>query len=124
VQQVVTAALDKKAFDLEVLEVSKLTTLGDYFIICSGNNERQTQAIADSIEQKLIEFDGTKTKITEGRSAGRWVLLDYADFVIHIFTEECRRFYSLERLWGDAPNVTDHFTGAPAASAAAHGRKK
>ena len=124
-QRVVTAALDKKAFDLDVLDVSKLTTLGDYFIICSGNTERQTQAIADAIEQKLLEFDHTKPKLVEGTGSGRWILLDYADFVVHIFTDECRRFYSLERLWGDAPNVTEHFTEAPAAAtAAAHGRKK
>lgn len=121
VQVAVTAALDKKAFDLDVLDVSRLTTIGDYFIICSGSTERQTQAIADAIQEKLFELDRTKPRILEGMNTGRWILLDFGDFVVHIFTEDCRRFYSLERLWGDAPMVTEHFT---AASATAHGSAK
>lgn len=123
-QRAVSAALDKKAFELDVLDVSKLTTIGDYFLLCSGSNERQTNAIADAIQERVFEFDRTKPRLVEGTTPGRWILLDYGDFVAHIFTDDCRRFYSLERLWGDAPNVTAHFTGAPAGATASHGRSK
>jgi ribosome-associated protein len=121
VQKAVAAALDKKAFDLDVLDVSRLTTIGDYFVICSGSNERQTQAIADAVQDTLFTADRTKPRLIEGMNPGRWILVDFGDFVVHVFTEECRRFYSLERLWGDAPMVTEDFTGA---SAAAHGSAK
>lgn len=116
VQHAVDAALDKKAFELDVLSVGKLTSIADYFIICSGSTDRQTRAIADAIEERLAR-DGVKSKLTEGTNAGRWILLDYGDFIIHIFTDDCRRFYGLERLWGDAPNVTSHFVAEPAAKA-------
>ena len=64
------------------------------------------QAIADSVVDKLRQDDGVKPLLVEGATPGRWILLDYGDFIFHIFTEDCRRFYGLERLWGDAPNVT------------------
>jgi ribosome-associated protein len=114
VQHTVDAALDKKAFDLDVLSVGKVTSIADYFIICSGSSDRQTKAIADAIEEKMRELHSLKPRLSEGTSSGRWILLDFGDFIIHIFTDECRRFYSLERLWGDAPNVTGHFTGSAA----------
>ena len=110
VRTAVAAALDKKAFDLDVLHVSELTSIADYFIICSANSERQTQAIADSILEKLREDQGVKPLLVEGTTPGRWILIDFGDFIFHIFTEDCRRFYGLERLWGDAPNVTSEFT--------------
>jgi ribosome-associated protein len=109
VQHAVDAALDKKAIELDVLAVGELTSIADYFIICSGNTERQTNAIADAIEERVRTEDHAKPLLTEGENPGRWILLDYGDFVVHIFTEDCRRFYSLERLWGDAPNVTPDF---------------
>lgn len=109
VKEAVEAALDRKAFDLDVLSVGKLTSIADYFIICSANNERQTQAIADAIGDKLRENHGSKPLFMEGSGLGRWILIDYGDFIIHVFTEECRKFYALERLWGDAPNVTGDF---------------
>jgi ribosome-associated protein len=109
VKAAVEAALDKKAFDLEVLEVAELTSLADYFVICSGGTERQTTAIADAVEERLRETLRTRARMVEGLSPGRWILMDYGDFIIHIFTEDCRRFYALERLWGDAPDVTGHF---------------
>jgi ribosome-associated protein len=108
----VAAALDKKASGLEVLEVTELTSLADYFIICSGASERQAVAIADGIEEKLRVDSGTKPRLVEGLSPGRWVVMDYGDFIVHVFTEECRTFYGLERLWGDAPDVTERFAGA------------
>lgn len=106
VRQVVAAALDKKASDLDVLAVEGLTSIADYFIICSAATERQTNAIYDSIESRLREEEGVKPLYVEGAVPGRWILVDYGDFIVHIFTEECRKYYSLERLWGDAPNVT------------------
>jgi ribosome-associated protein len=116
VHTAVSAALDKKAFDLDVLAVSRLTSIADYFLLCSANTERQAVAIADSIVDKLREDDRVKPRLIEGTNPGRWILLDYGDFIFHIFTEDCRRFYGLERLWGDAPNVTAEFSeeAAPA----------
>lgn len=113
VRLAVEAALDKKALDLDVLHVEKLTSIADYFIICSASSERQTQAIADGIETRLRE-EKVKPALVEGTNPGRWILVDYGDFIVHIFTEECRRFYGLERLWGDAPNLTAEFSSDPA----------
>ena len=111
VRLAVAAALDKKAIDLDVLAVGELTSIADYFIIASATNERQAAAIADSITDKLKEEMRVKPLLVEGTTPGRWILLDFGDFVVHIFTEDMRRFYGLERLWGDAPNVTADFTG-------------
>ncbi|HVR44887.1 MAG TPA: ribosome silencing factor [Thermoanaerobaculia bacterium] len=109
VRAAVDAALDKKAFDLDVLSVGTLTSIADFFILCSANNERQTQAIADAIEERLRKDLRTRPLYVEGAGVGRWILMDYGDFIFHIFTEDCRRFYGLERLWGDAPNATAEF---------------
>src|SRR5205085_12205753 len=98
-------------FDLDVLSVGGLTSIADYFILASASNERQAQAIADSITSELREQLNVKPLIVEGTTPGRWILLDFGDFIAHIFTEDVRRFYGLERLWGDAPNVTAEFTG-------------
>lgn len=126
VRTAVSAALDKKAFDLDVLRVTELTSIADYFIICSATTERQTQAIADSILEKLRTDQGVKPLLVEGTTPGRWILIDFGDFIFHIFTEDCRRFYGLERLWGDAPNVSAEFTGeaAVAQPAAKNVRRK
>ena len=112
VRVAVTAALDKKALDLDVLQVGQLTSIADYFILASATNERQSAAIADSIVDQLRDQLKVKPLLVEGATPGRWVLLDYGDFIVHIFTEDVRRFYGLERLWGDAPNVTAEYTGA------------
>jgi ribosome-associated protein len=116
VHTAVSAALDKKAFDLDVLAVAGLTSIADYFLMCSATTERQAVAIADSVVDRLREEDRVKPRLIEGTTPGRWILLDYGDFIFHIFTEDCRRFYGLERLWGDAPNVTADFSeeAAPA----------
>ena len=110
VRTAVGAALDKKASDLDVLQVTELTSIADYFIICSAMSERQAQAIADGVQEKLRSDDSVKPLLVEGSTPGRWILLDYGDFIFHVFTEDCRRFYGLERLWGDAPNVTSDFS--------------
>ena len=111
VRLAVAAALDKKATDLDVLAVGELTSIADYFVLASASNERQAQAIADSITSRLKDEMDVKPLLVEGTTPGRWVLLDFGDFIVHIFTEDVRRFYGLERLWGDAPNVTAEFTG-------------
>ena len=109
---VVSAALDKKAAGLEVLHVAELTSLADDYISCSGASERQSAAIADAIEERLRVELRTRPRMVEGLNPGRWVVMDYGDFIVHVFTEECRAFYALERLWGDAPDVTERFAGA------------
>lgn len=111
VRLAVAAALDKKAFDLNVLSVGDLTSIADFFILASASNERQAAAIADAVQESLREQMKVKPLLVEGTTPGRWVLLDYGDFIFHIFTEDTRRFYGLERLWGDAPNMTAEFTG-------------
>ena len=100
----IAAALDKKAIDLVVLDLGNGTAFTDYFVICTGANSRQVQALADGIEQALAA-QGTKPALVEGRSHAEWVLIDYFDFIVHIFTPQTREFYALERLWGDAQRV-------------------
>ena len=108
VREAVAAAEDRKAVDLRVLHLEKISDFTDYFLICSGTSERQVQAIADSVQEKMRE-GRVRPLHVEGYNRGQWVLLDYGDFVVHIFQDEPRRFYSLERLWGDAPDVTNEF---------------
>lgn len=98
------AALDHKAIDLAILEVKNLSSFTDYFVISSGNSDRQVQAIASHIEEKLGK-QGLRPLGIEGKREGRWVLLDYGDVVMHIFYHPIRDFYDLERLWSDAPRV-------------------
>lgn len=101
------AALDRKALDLRLLEVGKSCGFTDNFVICSGATERQVHAIADGILEALHRV-GIKPLHVEGLPAARWVLLDFGgDFVAHIFVESARRFYDLERLWSDAPDITE-----------------
>jgi ribosome-associated protein len=99
------AALEKKAFDITILELKKDSSLTDYFLICSGRSDRQVQAIAQSIEEKMGE-QGIRPLGEEGIREGRWVLMDYDDVVIHIFYDQLRRYYDLEGLWIEAPRVT------------------
>ena len=109
IQIAVTAALDRKAEELLVLDLAKISDFTEHFLICSGSNERQVQAIADSVTKKLRD-EGVRPLHVEGLPHGRWILLDYGgDMVIHIFQGETREFYSLERLWSDAPDVTARF---------------
>lgn len=96
------AAKDKKASDILVLDMSELTSFTDYFLICSGNSHRQLETIAEAIEMSL-KAQKVRPAHIEGRPNGEWILMDYIDFVVHIFTEEKRDFYRLDRLWGDAP---------------------
>ncbi len=100
----VAAALEKKALDLVVLDLRPASAFTDFFVICSGANARQVQAIAESV-QAVLGTRGTKAAVIEGKSRGDWVLIDYFDFIFHIFTPATREFYGLERLWGDAERV-------------------
>jgi len=88
-----------------VLDLRGLSDITDYFVICHGSSERQTVAIADSIEERLSRVHALRPDHVEGRRVGDWVLMDYIDFVVHVFVEHKRAFYRLERLWGDAPRV-------------------
>jgi ribosome-associated protein len=99
------AAADKKAERIVVLDVSERLVITDHFLICSGNNERQVRTIAEEIERSLLERYGVKPYRREGEREARWVLLDYVDFVVHVFLAEERDYYSLERLWADAPSL-------------------
>ena len=98
-------ALDKKAYDLLLMEVGQCTSLADFFLICTGRSDTQVQAIAQSIEEHLAAL-GRKPRTVEGMRTGHWVLMDYGDVVVHIFLESVRAFYDLERLWARAPIVT------------------
>ncbi len=113
----VACALDRKAAEVNVLSLEGLSQVADYFVLCSGSNPRQVQAISDAVERKLRDHR-VRPRHIEGYRRGRWVLLDYLDFVMHIFHEEERAFYALDRLWGDAPDITESVLPEPAESQA------
>lgn len=104
---------DKKAFHLMVLDVSRKTSIADAFVICSVGSQRHAQAVADEVERVLREH-GTRPLAVEGYPQGTWILLDYVDFIVHVFQEERREYYALERLWGDAPDITAGLVAPPA----------
>ena len=107
-REVVGAARDRKAIDLRVILVDEVSDFTEYFLICSGSSDRQVQAIADAVQRKLRDA-GIRPQGVEGYRNGKWVLLDFGDFVVHVFDDETRRFYGLERLWADGADVTDSF---------------
>jgi ribosome-associated protein len=100
----IAAAADKKAEQALLLDLRKSSAFTDFFLIVNGTNIRQVQAIADAIEEALRDID-VKPSLIEGYERGQWVLIDYFDFVVHIFLPSTREFYALERLWGDAKRV-------------------
>lgn len=98
-------ALDsKKGTDIKVMEVTELTSLADYFVICTGGSNTQINALCDAVEEAL-EKEGEQPLHREGHRGGIWVLLDYGCVVVHVFNDEARKFYSLERLWSDGTPV-------------------
>ena len=101
----VEALEDKKANSVTILDIEKITTIADYFIIASGNNKNQVQAMTDEVLDKLGRA-GFETKHVEGYNTANWILLDYGDIVIHIFDEENRLFYDLERIWRDGKAIS------------------
>jgi ribosome-associated protein len=104
----VAALLDKKAEKLVVLNLQGLTTISDYFVLATAGSDRQAQALSDAVELAL-KAAGRRPLSIEGYSSAAWILLDYGDVVFHVFHDEARRFYGLERLWGDAPDATAAF---------------
>ena len=104
VQQAVTAARDRQAIDTVVLDLRPAHGFTDYFVICSGQNPRQVQAIADAVQLALKQTQARPAH-AEGYDRADWILLDYFDFIVHVFSQETRAFYALERLWGTAERV-------------------
>lgn len=98
------AAGEKKATDLVILDLRQIASFTEYFVLCTGANARQVAAIADSVEEQLRKV-GKRPLHTEGYSSAEWILLDYGDFIVHIFSNASRRFYDLERLWRDAGRI-------------------
>jgi ribosome-associated protein len=96
-------AADVKALDLVELDLRDVLGYTDYFVICTGNTDRQTKAIHDRIHERLKKDHGILPRRVEGLSEARWILMDYLDVVVHVFTPDAREFYRLEQLWGEAP---------------------
>ncbi len=97
-------AQEKKAADVRALDVREQATFTDFFLLCSGASDRQVSAIAYHIEQSLKK-DGVRPLGVEGMREGRWILIDYGDFVVHVFLDSVREFYKFDRLWGSAPEI-------------------
>ena len=96
---------NKKGFDVKILDIGKVTTMTDYFVVCSADSDTQVKAIADEVDKKLRD-EGIRSWHTEGYKSLSWVLLDYVDVVVHVFKKEAREFYNLEKLWGDAEIIS------------------
>jgi ribosome-associated protein len=114
VQSAITASQDRKATDVVVLDLRPANGFADYFLICSGSNPRQIKAISDSVQEALGQH-GIKPAHVEGYDRAGWILLDYFDLIVHIFSPDARAFYALERLWGNAKRI-DVAEPAPPAS--------
>ena len=104
------AVFEKKGLDPLLFDLRGISDMADYFLICSGTSDRQVRAIADAIEEALLKI-GIKMDHKEGYQESTWILLDYGDLVAHIFQEDKRQYYDLERLWGDAPKIDLPFGG-------------
>jgi ribosome-associated protein len=109
-REVVATADDRKALDLKAYDLTGLSDVTEYFVLASGRSERQVEAIAGAILESLSRL-GRRPLHVEGLPAARWVLLDFVDFVVHVFEPATREYYGLERLWRDAPEVTEALRG-------------
>ena len=116
VAAIAAAATSKKAFQIVALDVSELTSMAEAFVLCSGGGSRQVYAIADAIRRHLKPMASLLHREAEGTGA-EWILMDYGDVVVHVFTEDRRSYYALERLWGDAPRIPLPEAEAPASPA-------
>ena len=96
---------DIKGVNTRILDISAITTISDYFIVTSGNNYNQVRAIADNVEEELLKKHGMRPERVEGYNNGEWILLDYIDYVIHVFDREQRLFYDIERIWSDGKEI-------------------
>ena len=103
-EEIAELAADKKAIDILVLDLRGVVGYADFFVICSGGTERQTKAIHDGVHLGLKERHGLLPRRVEGLSEARWILMDYLDVVVHVFTPETRAYYRLEQLWGEVPS--------------------
>jgi len=104
IDRIVELIFSKKGYDVKILDLRSLTTITDYFIICTGDSDTQVKAIADEVDKQMRE-EGVRSWHTEGYRSLNWVLIDFVDIVVHVFKKESREFYSLEKLWGDAPVI-------------------
>ncbi|HET7441633.1 MAG TPA: ribosome silencing factor [Terriglobales bacterium] len=126
VSEAIHACQDKKAEEISILELEKGSgAFTDYFVVCSGTNPRQIQAIADEVEERL-EKTGLRPSHAEGYKQADWVLLDYVDFVVHVFSEKARKYYDLERLWKSAKRLEpgDLQTGRKQRAPSSHVRRR
>jgi ribosome-associated protein len=105
VKLAIECASEKKAFDLSALDLREIASFAEFFVLCSGANQRQVQAISDEIEEQLKKQLQSRPVRIEGYRTAEWVLMDYGDFIVHIFEKNARDFYDLERLWRDAKKV-------------------
>lgn len=115
VRTAIEAARGRKADDLVVLDLRKAGAFTDFFVVCTGQNTRQVQAIADAVEMAL-KAEGTRPAHVEGYNRGEWILLDYFDLIVHVFSPQARSFYGLERLWGNAEVMSLPDDAAPRAA--------
>lgn len=113
-QAAASAADAKKAIDIEVLDLTKLSDVCDYFLICSASNARQADSLVDEIEERVFGRCSVKPFSIEGRAGLSWVLMDYGSVVVHVFLPASRDFYRLESLWGEAPRIALGLDGQPA----------
>ncbi len=95
---------EKKAFDIKILDIKEISSVADYFIIADGTNKNQVQAMCDCVQEAMAKSN-FQTKSIEGYSEGGWILLDYYDIIVHIFSDEARHFYNIERIWSDGKIV-------------------
>jgi ribosome-associated protein len=105
VKLAIASASEKKAFDITALDLREVTSFAEFFVIASGSNQRQVQAISDEIDEQLKKQLQVRPIRIEGYNSAEWILLDYGDFIVHIFEQKAREFYDLERLWRDAKKV-------------------
>jgi ribosome-associated protein len=116
-QAVGALASDKKAIDIVALDLRGIAGYTDFFLICSGGSDRQTKAIHDGIHEGMKKEHDTLPRRVEGLSEARWILMDYLDCVVHIFTPDTRDYYRLEQLWGDVPRLELDLDEGPSAAA-------
>ena len=99
---------DKKAEDIQIIDIREVSCMADYFVIANGTNVNQVHALCDNVSEELAKLKAL-TKQTEGYTSGNWILMDYGDSIVHIFDKESRSFYDLERIWKDGKNVTEEY---------------